>query len=194
MTEASNPNIQVGQVLRNLPLDYLISRPLMAACDAQTKLANTSLAFIDSVAQDANGNVRMFPLATSTTTTNPDTGISTTITKEVSVPLLTMVNLPCMYIQKVDIDLVVTVDAMSNQTAVDQTQSNSQLGVNAGAKYSIGGFSASASVDYRASCALSSQSIIKNNLSTQATYTMHIEAENQKPPGLNKILDFLVAV
>lgn len=188
----ADPNIQVGQVIKTIPLEYLIATPLSAACEAQTRLAESSLNFIKSVTYDEYGSTRTLQLSSSTTQVDPVTNQLATNTKTATVPLVTMINLPCMYIQKVGIDLVVEVNAISQNAASSNTQQNAALCLNTNASYAIGGFSASANVSYNAACSLSSQTASQTQLNTKAIYTLHVEAVNEKPPGLTKMLDFLL--
>ena len=189
---AGDSNSQVGQVLQNLPLEYLIATPLSAACEAQTRLSESSINFIKSVTYDQDDKLQTLTFTSSSTTVDPTTHESVTSTKTSTVPLVTMINLPCMYIQKVDVDLVVSVNAISQESTKQSAQKSSFVGVNADASYSFGGFSASAKVAYNASCSLSSQVASQNALSTSTTYTIHVEAMNEKPPGLAKMLDFML--
>ena len=188
----ADPNIQLGQVLQTIPLEYLIATPFSAACEAQTRLAESSLNFIKSVTYDQYGNTQTLQLSSSTTQVDPVTNQTATSTKTATVPLVTMINLPCMYIQKVDLDLVVEVNAISQNSASSNIQQNTALCLNTNASYALGGFSASANVSYNAACSLSSQSTAQRQLNTKATYTLHVEATNEKPPGLTKMLDFLL--
>ena len=176
--------------MESVPLDFLITTPLLSACDAQTRLAETAINFIDSVAYDSNGNVRNVNFATTTTKTDASGNVVSTTTNT-NIPLVTMVNLPCLYIQKVSIDLTVEVNAMSKKSSDSSSQQTRTTNASANVKYGIGAFSASAHADYSTTCKLSSQNTAQNSLSTHAIYVLHVEATNEKPSGIVKMLDYL---
>jgi hypothetical protein len=185
-TAIPGPNGQVGGILQSLPLEYLFTAPLMSATAAQIELAKTTMNFIDGVGMDASGNVKNITMGY--TETDSD---GRNIIKNISVPLLTMVNIPSLSVEKIGIDLVVEVDAMSSVQGETQTQKNSSLNIDAGASYKVGGFAARVNIGYQTSAKLSSSTANKDALNTNAKYAVHIDAENKSPVGLVKLLDIL---
>ena len=191
MTSINDPNeAAVSRVLGQLPLSQLLATPFVSAADAQTQLANATLNFIDSVVNDKEnpGKARTARFESSTTDAN---GVVSK--KELEVPLLALVNVPALYIQKVSVELVVEVDARTTSRNSATAQSGQSLGVHADAAYDCGCFSASLSADYNAYASLVSETSSSNSVNANATYTIQMEAVNEKPVGLQAVLDFLVA-
>jgi hypothetical protein len=185
-TNIPGPNGHVGGILQSLPLEYLLTAPLMSATAAQIELAKTTVDFINNVGLDENGNVKNISMGYTETDSSGNISVKT-----LTMPLLTMINVPSLTVQKVGIDLVVEVDAMSSTKTENTSQNNSSFNIDAGASYKVGGFSAHVDIGYQTSAKLSSSTSNNDSLNTNAKYSMHIDAENKPPVGLNKLLDIL---
>jgi hypothetical protein len=186
ITAIPGPNGQVGGILQSLPLEYLFTAPLMSATAAQIELAKTTMNFIDGVGMDESGNVKNVSLGYTETDASGNE-----IVKIITVPLITMVNIPSLAVEKVGIDLVVEVDAMTSVQGRTETQKNSSFNIDAGASYKVGGFAAHVNIGYQTSAKLSSTTSNNDSLNTNAKYSVHIDAENKQPVGLVKLLDIL---
>ena len=180
------PNGAVGGILQSLPLEYLFTAPLMSATAAQIELAKVTMDFISGVGMDASGNVKNVSMGYTETDASGNE-----IVKMITMPLLSMVNIPSLSVQRVGIDLVVEVDAMSSTHSETASQNNSSFSIDAGASYKVGGFKAHVNVGYQTSAKLSSSTSNNDTLNTNAKYSVHIEAENKQPVGLTKLLDIL---
>ena len=111
------PNFSMADQFRGLPMGDLIGGPLTAACDAQIRLANATANFIKVIGflppagnnndPNAVGDVRnvTFKFDRPSTSTVPAEGATTMPmeTVELSVPLLAVVKVPNLSINKVDI-------------------------------------------------------------------------------------------
>jgi hypothetical protein len=181
-------NDQVSGILSSLPLDKLISTPLMSACTAQVQLSKATVDFIQQVGFDKDGNLKM---------------ISMNLTEEdvsggrhdvsMNIPLLTIINTPCLYIQNVNIDLIVEVDAMSAKKTTSESENTSSFGLQVEGGYSGWGFNCSVAAQYETTAKLSSTVANNDKLNTKAKYSIHLEAENRQPIGLVKLLDRLTS-
>jgi hypothetical protein len=184
-----DPNSKVNGILESLPLDHLISAPLMSACAAQVQLSKATCDFVKQMGFDADGNVQMISMQMN------EKDASGNINEiEMNVPLLTILNVPSMQLQTVNIDLVVEVDAMSAVKNTSSSEKTSAFGVKTSASWS-GWFGTrfSAETTYNTTAKLSSSTSNNDKLNTKAKYQVSIVAENKQPVGLTKILDRLIS-
>ena len=108
-----------------------------------------------------------------------------------NVPLLSLVNVPALTIDTVSVKFVVEVDAMSTTSSATSSEVDSSWDIKAHASYGFGAFKAGINVDYNTSTKLTNTTHANDSLNTRATYTIDIEAKNQPPVGLLKMLDIL---
>ena len=164
--------INMGDQFRGLPMGDLIGGPLMAACDAQIRLANATAQFIQVV-----GFVPK-------TGAQPVNGIMPTETVSLTVPLLAIVKVPALAIDTVDITFDMEVkNSESEKSSEDKT----------------GSFSADASVNYgifslKVHVEGSVATHQENTRSTDQTAKYHVEvhaADKGMPEGLARVLDIM---
>ena len=182
-----DPNSKVSGILESLPLDHLISAPLMSACAAQIQLSQATCDFVKQMGFDDEGNVQMISLKMNEMDAS---GVVHDVT--VNVPLLTILNIPCMQIQAVNIDLVVEVEAMSAKKNSSTSENTSAFGLKVEAGWSGWGARVNVEATYNTTAKLSSSTSNNDKLNTKAKYQVHLEAENRPPVGLLKILDKLM--
>lgn len=180
-------NDEVSGILTSLPLDKLISAPLLSASAAQVQLSKATCDFIEQVGFDVSGNLKMVTM----NLTEKDVSNNSTRDISLNVPLLTIINTPCLAIQNVNIDLVVEVDAMTEKKTASASENTTSLGVKWQAGYSGWGFNCGVSTDYNTTAKLSSSTANMDKLNTKAKYSVHLEAENRPPIGLTKLLEKL---
>ncbi|QDQ86230.1 DUF2589 domain-containing protein [Alcaligenaceae bacterium SJ-26] len=190
----------MGNQFRGLPMDDLIGGPLMAACDAQVKLANATANFIKvigflppaSATDDpkAVGNVRNVtfkfdrPAPVVNEGKSVATGAQAMETVELQVPLLSVVKVPSLAIETVDITFDMEVkNSESMRETSDKTGS-----LEANAKVGWGVFSASVKI------AGSISSHKENTRSTDQSAKYHVEVharDTGMPEGLARVLDMM---
>lgn len=168
----------VKRSLTNLPLDELIGTPLTACATAQKLLAQTTVDFIRDVGMDidsSTGDITGLKTVTFSYSAALDEGTgATTETKTITVPLLTIVNIPSLSIQTCDINFEMNV----SQTRT--TEANASLSASYKAWYSP------VSVSFKGSVSTSSTK------SAAAKYTVNVSAADNGPPdGLTKVLSML---
>lgn len=184
------PNM--GDQFRGLPMGDLIGAPLMAACDAQVRLAIATSDFIKHVgfnAPDANGksDVRTvgFRFSRPATGATPAAdGTQPTETVELEVPLLSVVKVPSLAINKVDITFDMEVKNSERSQEIDQKTGS----LSAEAKVGWGPFSASVKV----SGSISQHK--ENTRSSDQTAKYHVEVhavDDGMPEGLARVLDIM---
>ncbi len=183
-----DPNSKVSGILESLPLDHLISAPLMSACAAQVQLSNATCDFVKQMGFDDDDNVKMVSFKMNE---RDASGVVQEV--NINVPLLTVLNVPSMQIQSVSIDLVVEVDAMSENKNTSESEKTSAFGVKVNAGYKGWGLNVKSEVTYNTTAKLSSSTSNNDKLNTKAKYQINLLAENRQPVGLTKILDRLVS-
>jgi len=195
-------NFSMGDQFRGLPMGDLIGAPLTAACDAQVRLANATADFIKVVGflpppppasggvldPNAVGDVRTvkfsFDRPSQSVPGEASTGTPPMERVELEVPLLAVVKVPNLSINKVDISFDMEVkNSEQSREATDASAS-----VAAEAQVGWGPFSAKVSV----SGSVSSHK--ENTRSTDQSAKYHVEvhaADDGMPEGLARVLDMI---
>lgn len=162
----------VKRSLTNLPLDELIGAPLTACAKSQQLLAQTTIDFIREVGMDVSGNGQATLRTISFSYSVVDNGAETN--KTITVPLLTIVNIPSLSIQTCDINFEMNV----SQTRTTEAQASVEASYKA--------WYSPVSVSFKGSVSSSS------NKSASAKYVVNVSAADNGPPdGLAKILTML---
>ena len=159
----------IANQFTGLPIENLIAAPLMAACEGQKALAQSTAQFITEVGMDKDGKTRSvaFKYADGTESVALD------------VPLLSIINIPSLCVDEIDINFDMEV---STQTASkSSTDSSAELSVKAG----FGCWSAS----FTGKVSHHSENSRKSD--TSAKYTIAVKGKQEKPEGLMKVLDML---
>ena len=196
--------INMGDQFRGLPMGDLIGGPLMAACDAQVRLANATATFIQQVGfmpkasavKDDQGNPIFDPAQFDVRTVafrfnRPQAGAQAdasgnvpTETVELQVPLLAIVKVPALGIDTVDITFDMEVKNSESQTETEDKK---------------GAFSADASVGWgpfslKVHVEGSVATHKENTRSTDQTAKYHVEVramDKGMPEGLARVLDMM---
>ncbi|MGE5476999.1 MAG: DUF2589 domain-containing protein [Bacteroidales bacterium] len=189
------PNFSMGDQFRGLPMGDLIGGPLMAACDAQVRLANATADFIKVVgflpptdAAKPVGDVRTvsfkFDRPSQGSAADPATGAVPMERVELEVPLLAVVKVPALAIDKVDITF--DMEVRNSEKSMESTDAKASL--EAEAKVGWGPFSASVKI----SGSIASHK--ENTRSTDQSAKYHVEvhaSDNGMPEGLARVLDIV---
>ncbi len=193
--------INMGDQFRGLPMGDLIGGPLMAACDAQVRLANATAQFIQVVGfvpksgaqPQPDGSIAPGDLQVRTvdfqferpqdgaTAVN---GIMPTETVSLTVPLLAIVKVPALAIDTVDITFDMEVKNSESEKSSEDKE---------------GKFSADASVNYgifslKVHVEGSVATHKENTRSTDQSAKYHVEvhaADKGMPEGLARVLDIM---
>jgi len=192
----------MGDQFKGLPMGDLIGGPLMAAADAQVRLANSSAQFIQQVGFKPTSNTQLDPAgnpifdpATFDVRTvdfkfnrpaGPPDANGVVPTEEVSleVPLLAIVKVPALGIESVDIIFDMEVKNSESSSESQDTKG----GFSADAKIGWGPFSLNVHVEGSVS------SHKENTRSTDQTAKYHVEvhaADRGMPEGLARVLDMM---
>lgn len=204
----ANGLVNMSSQFKGLPMEDLIGGPLTAACNSQIKLANATANFIkvigfmpptkDEFENDSNA---VGPVRTATFRfdrpaqlpppadgTGHDTGDGSAPNAmesvEIEVPLLAIVKVPNLNIDKVD----VTFDMEVKSSTSDSASSDKELAVDAEAKVGWGVFSASVKVHG----SISAHQEHTRTSDNSAKYHVEVHATDSGiPEGLARVLDIL---
>ena len=200
------PNFSMADQFRGLPMGDLIGGPLTAACDAQIRLANATADFIKVIGflpppapaqgavadPNAVGDVRnvtfKFDRPSQSKVPNADDPNAPLPmeTVELSVPLLAVVKVPSLFINKVDI----TFDMEVKNSESSKESTDMQAAMEAQAKIGWGPISATVKI----SGSVSSHK--ENTRSTDQSAKYHVEvhaSDDGMPEGLARVLDMIAS-
>ena len=169
---------------RGLPIEELIAGPLIAAAQAQGKLAGVTTDFIQNVGMEQDGD-KMKTRSVDFTYQRPvvdQTGVVSQQKASISVPLLSVINVPNLSVKKAKVEFNMEVKS----STMDTSEKNASATVKASYKawYSPVRASFSGSV--------SSKDTSTRSTDNSAKYHVSVEAEdNGMPEGLMKVLDML---
>jgi len=176
----------ISEQFRGLPMGELVGAPLMAACDAQVRLAQATADFIENVGFEetvVDGEVTRKTRTSSFNFTRPvqdADGKWVDQAVEMSVPLLSIVKIPTLSVQNVDITFDMEVRSATTE--------KSSRDVSATANASWSGFGARVSVQ---------GSVASHKENTRATdnsakYHVNVQArDGGMPEGLARVMDIL---
>ena len=160
---------QIANQFTGLPIENLISAPLLAAAEGQKSLASTTAQFITEVGMDDKGN-------TKSVTFNYEDG-----TEEVKldVPLLSIINIPSLCVDSIDVEFNMEVSTQNSTKSSTDTSAT----VNASCGFACWKASFEGKVSHHSESNRSSD--------TSAKYTVSVKGKQEKPEGLMKVLDML---
>ena len=177
--------MSISEQFKGLPMEDLIGAPLIAAANAQGKLANLTKNFIEEVGTDENGKIRTIDFTYGKTyKKSPNSDDVEEVDKTLTVPLLAIINIPSLSVKKVIIDFEMEVK--------QQTQHKSKLAANTTLSVKSS-FWSPVSASITGSVSTSKETTRKTDNS--AKYSVHIEASDDGPPeGLAKVLNILAGL
>jgi len=178
----------IADQFKGLPMSDLISQPLLAAAKAQGQLSNVTQQFIKDVGlKENNGSfeARSVDFKFKSPVTDKK-GNTTLADNDLSVPLLSIVNVPNLSVKQATVDFTMEVKSSS----CDTTKSSTDASVSTTAKYKA--WWSPVSVEMTASVATSNSHENVRKTDNSAKYDVHVEARDDGPPeGLMKVLDIL---
>jgi hypothetical protein len=173
------PGDIVSSSLSALPIGELIAAPLTAAIQAQASAAMSSVEFIRSVGFGDDNKTIMVDFIYSKIKPDGTAGTAT-----LSVPLLTIVNVPFIRI----LDMTIDFDFKIHQVETRDLSStkNASLSTSAGGKF----FGIGAKTELKGS--YSRKEDVKSSLERTATLKITVRAaQDEMPAGLHEVLDML---
>ncbi len=183
----STPSQVATSALQAIPFGSIIGAPLKACIEAQAMAAKTSWQFIQEVGLN----------------TNPETGEREAVNvsfqflqngrmAQLNVPLLTIVPIPYIAIQDIDINFKANISASSSSVSETSSSSTTDIGGEAHAKFGWGPFSLEASMKANYSSKKDSKATNESKYSVEYTMDVAVHAgQESMPAGLAKVLELL---
>jgi hypothetical protein len=173
------------QSLNNIPFGSLIGGPMTAAVQAQAQAAMTTIEFIERVGFDpppTTGGTRQVKNVTFQYMKTGEMGTPSTF--ELTVPILSIIPIPHLRIEELNIDFTAKLNDMVDLS--EQTSSQLSIGAASDAVWGWGRAS------LRASYSRTHNQASKSTESSEYTMNIRVRAtQSEVPGGLAKILDIL---
>ena len=171
-----------GQIIKALPIEYMVAQPLIAAIKAHVMAAQAYADFFKSACLYEDGGVRMVRLTYAEQETGDD-GKATGkhIERVVDVPFFALVSMPSFGMDKVTVDFELEINT------VEETKQATDASLEASVKYGFGpwGVSVKGKVSHHR------ESTRKTD--TRSKYSFHVEASRQDPPeALMRVIDHVL--
>lgn len=181
--------VKVGDQFGGLDMASLIGGPLRAACDAQTMLASSTTSFIRDIGMDYDENSKKYRVRTTSfsfTRAKGDAadGEGGTEKVEMNVPLLSMVNVPNLQVD----DVNVTFDMEVKSAVATESKKDKEGSLDANAGLKVGPFH----MDVKIKGSISSHESNTRSSDNSAKYHVEVHAKQaEAPEGLSRMLDVL---
>lgn len=183
----TTPSQVATNALAALPFGNIIGGPLKACIEAQAMAAKTSWNFIQEVGLN----------------TDPKTGEKKTVNvsfqfikdgrmAQLNVPLLTIVPIPYIAIQSIDIAFKANINASSSSSTVENESTSVDAGVAGSTSLNLGLFKVNA--DFHANYSSKKDSTATQDSKYSVEYTMDVAVkagQDSMPAGLAKVLELL---
>lgn len=183
----TTPSKVVSDALSAIPFGNIIGGPLTACIDAQALAAQTTWQFIQNVGLN----------------TDPKTGEKKAVTvafqfmrdgkmAQLNVPLLTIVPIPYIAIQTIDISFKANISASSSSSSMESKSEDVSAGINGSASLNLGLFKVNAGFNASYSSKKDSKATQDSQYSVEYTMDVAVHAgQDGMPAGLAKVLEIL---
>lgn len=175
-------NIVTG-VVNALPIDKMVSAPLVAAIKAQSDMSLSLAHFVQDVGLDENGNVRMVTFKYNEEVTN-DQGKTESKDRYIQAPFIALTGVPNLAVEDVNISFDLEV------STAEDTKQNNKADSTVTSEYKS--WWSPVSAKFTGSVTHSSEQT--RHTDTRAKYSFSVSARKQGPPeGLMRIIDAVTA-
>jgi hypothetical protein len=200
--------VNIGAELQALPLEYMLSAPLVGAIKSQALAAQTTVQFIEKVGleeqPDGTLSVRQVKFEYSKQVSDPaqpDT-LPTLETHELTVPMLAIIPVPYVRIQELDVEFEFKVKETITRTAKVEIASNLGGSNTTEANFKVGGGFASFfgapsgsvkttnTVNWNVSASYKSSTTQTQDRSARISFTLKA-VQDEMPAGLKSVLTIL---
>lgn len=183
----TTPSQVATSALQAIPFGSMIGGPLKACIEAQAMAAQTSWQFIQEVGLN----------------TNPETGKKEAVNVsfqflqnghmvQLNVPLLTIVPIPYIAIQDIDINFKANISASSSNVSEQSSSSDLSGNLEAGGGIKVGPFHMDAKMNASYSSKKDSKATQDSKYSVEYTMDVAVKAgQESMPAGLAKVLELL---
>ena len=195
-------------IASSINFEAMIGQPFVAASNAQVLLCNATIDFLNSFCLDKSGNVLNTTLSVnyddpSGNMRDANGNLTGQSQKHLTVPLICLLNVPAFQMQKITVDLRIQIDSMTKVDTSANDANSTGMSVGGGVSGNVGGNkdkttgakSAFGQLEIhgemKTSCSGGSSKASSSADSTSIVYNVHMEAENNPPPGLGMIINWL---
>ena len=187
MAISNAPSQVATSALQAIPFSSMIGGPLKACIDAQAMAAKTTWDFIQEVGL----------------TVDPETGEKKAVnvsfsfiqngrTVQLNVPLLTIVPIPYIAINSIDINFKASISASSSSVTENSSSSALDVGAEVTAGLKVGPFHMDAKINANYSSKKDSKATEESKYSVEYTMDIAVKAgQDSMPAGLAKVLELL---
>lgn len=183
----TTPSQVATSALQAIPFGSIIGGPLKAAIEAQAMAAQTSWQFIQEVGLTVNPQTNQKEAVNVSFQFMQDGRMV-----QLNVPLLTIVPIPYIAIQNVDINFKANISASSSSVQESSSSQSIDAGADIKAKAGWGPFSVEANMKANYSSKKDSKATQDSRYSVEYTMDVAVKAgQDSMPAGLAKVLELL---
>ena len=174
--------MSIANQFKGLPMEDLIGGPLVAAVNAQGKMAMQTAEFINDVGINKDtGELNTVGFSYKKTEKDENNNEKESV-KTIAVPVLAMVNIPSLKVKKVDVNFEMEV----------KQQTETKSSIEAKTEFSVKYSSAFSPVSASISGSVSGKRENARKTDNSAKYTVNVVAEDDGiPEGLSRVLTML---
>ena len=174
------------KAMQAIPFNSMIGGPLKACIEAQAMAAQTTWEFIQNVGLNTDKDGEKKAVNVSFSFNQGGRMV------QLNVPLLTIVPIPYIAIQSVDINFKANISASSSSVTENSSSQNLEAGGTAKAKLNLGIFSVEANLKANYSSKKDSKATEESKYSVESTIDVAVKAgQDSMPAGLAKVLELL---
>lgn len=174
------------KAMQAIPFNSMIGGPLKACIEAQAMAAQTTWEFIQNVGLNTDKDGEKKAVNVSFSFNQGGRMV------QLNVPLLTIVPIPYIAIQSVDINFKANISASSSSVTENSSSQNLEAGGTAKAKLNLGIFKVEANLKANYSSKKDSKATEESKYSVESTIDVAVKAgQDSMPAGLAKVLELL---
>lgn len=174
------------KAMQAIPFNSMIGGPLKACIEAQAMAAQTTWEFIQNVGLNTDKDGEKKAVNVSFSFNQGGRMV------QLNVPLLTIVPIPYIAIQSVDINFKANISASSSSVTENSSSQNIEAGGTAKAKLNLGIFKVEANLKANYSSKKDSKATEESKYSVESTIDVAVKAgQDSMPAGLAKVLELL---
>jgi hypothetical protein len=169
----------VSGIINSLPIDKMVSAPLVAAIKAQTDMSMAMAHFVKDVGIDENGNVRMVTFNYSESVMGED-GTPKSADRHIEAPFLAMTGIPNLAVEDVNISFDLEVSTAEDVNSKSQEEAKVETAYKS--------WWSPVTAKFTGNVTHSSEQTRHSD--TRAKYTFNVSARKQAAPeGFMRIID-----
>ena len=176
----------------SLDFDQMLSAPFNAIAKSQAALSLATIEFVNTLTLDLSGNLKTTTISAfyddvSGSIVTENGGVTTRQSmKSLTIPFISLVNIPSFQIQKMTLNLDISIDSITKEAAAFQTQTDFEASYGKGGlmQFVLGG----PQIGIKVSGATQNEK--SNENSEKVIYKIEVVGEQVRPRGINVLLDW----